>query len=110
MIAFGGVIVNDVENDFDSGRVQVAHHGFEFVYLAAAIAAAGVFRLRREETDRVVTPVISQAAIDQRLVINVRVHRQQLDRGHAQMFEVIDCPGATEPGVSAAQFRRNSRT
>jgi len=74
VIAFGRSrgCVNDVENDFDSSRVQVAHQVFEFVYLAAAIAAAGVFRLRREETDRVVTPVISKAAIDQRLVINMR--------------------------------------
>ncbi len=109
MISFGGMIVNDVENHFDPGRVQIAHHRFELGHLAAAIAAAGVFRFRREETDRVVTPVIRQAAIDQRLVIDVRVHRQQLDRGHAQIFEVINRAGAAEPGVSAAQFRRNAR-
>ena len=28
VIAFGGVIVNDVEDHFDPGGVQVAHHRF----------------------------------------------------------------------------------
>ncbi len=31
MVAFRGVIVNDVENHFDAGGVKVAHHGFELV-------------------------------------------------------------------------------
>ena len=83
MVAFGGMIVNDVENDFDSGGMQVAHHRFELVYLAAKVAAAGVSRFRREETNRVVTPVVAQSSIDQSFIINVDVHRQQLDGGHA---------------------------
>ena len=106
MVAFGGMIVNHVENHFDASGVKIAHHRFELGHLAAELPAAGVFAVRREKTDGVVTPVIRQAAIDQSLVINVRVHRQQLDRSHAKMFEVINCPGAAKTGISAAQFRR----
>src|SRR5205814_3430219 len=32
MAAFGGVIINHVENHFDSGGVQIAHHGFELAH------------------------------------------------------------------------------
>ena len=48
-------------------------------------AAAGVFRFRREVADRVVAPVIRQAFIDQNLVVDKRVHRQQLHRRDAQI-------------------------
>ena len=73
------------------------------------ITAAGIFRFRREETDRVVAPVIRQAAIDQRLVVDVRMHRQQLHRGHAEILEIFNRTGAAEPGVSSAQFLRHVR-
>ena len=63
---------------------------FEFGDLLAHRAAAGVFRFRRKKADRVVAPVIRQAAIDQNLVVDVRVHRQQLDRRDAQIFQIID--------------------
>ena len=43
MISFRGVIVNDVENHLDAGRVQIAHHAFELGDLFAHHAAAGVF-------------------------------------------------------------------
>ena len=109
MAAFGGVIINHVENHFDSGGVQIAHHGFDLAHLATEIAAAGVCRFRGEETDRIVTPVVSKSAIDQCLIIHVRLNGQQLDRGDAQMCEVLNCPGTAEPGISAAQFRRNVR-
>ena len=110
MIAFGGVVVNDVENDLDSSGVQIAHHPLELVHLLASIAAAGVFRFRREETNGVVAPVVCKSAIHQSLVINVGVHRQQLDRAYTQVFQIINRPSAAEGGVSAPQFRRNART
>ena len=56
MAAFGGMIVNHVENHFDAGGVQIAHHGFEFGHLAAEITAAGVVRFRGEETDACCNP------------------------------------------------------
>src|SRR5207249_3609986 len=40
MIALGGMIVNNIENYFDSGGVQVAHHHLKLVHLASQIAAA----------------------------------------------------------------------
>ena len=70
------MVVNNVENHFDPGGVQIAHHRFEFSYLLPHIATAGVFRLGREKSDRVVTPVVDQAAIDQLLVVNMGMHWQ----------------------------------
>ena len=64
VIAFPGVVVNDVQDHLDPGRVEIAHHPFELRDLPAHRAAARVLRLGREEADRVVAPVIRQAFVD----------------------------------------------
>src|SRR6266513_2336705 len=58
VIAFGGMIVNHVENRFDAGGMEAAHHRFELGDLFADLPAAGIFSMRSEETDRVVAPVV----------------------------------------------------
>src|SRR6266487_476786 len=64
MISFPSMIVNHVENHFDAGSVQAAHHRFELGDLLAHLPAAGIFSIRSEKTDRIITPVIRQAAVD----------------------------------------------
>ena len=59
MIAFCSVVINDVQDHLDAGRVQSLHHGLEFV---DAVGSA-VARLRSEETDGVVAPIIAQTAL-----------------------------------------------
>ncbi len=46
--------------------------------------------LGREERQRVVAPVVAQAAFQQVAVLQEGVHRQQLDRGDAQALQVLD--------------------
>src|SRR5262249_3400288 len=58
MISFPSVIVNHVKNHFAAGSVQTAHHHFELGDLLARLPAAGIFCMRGEESDRVVTPVV----------------------------------------------------
>src|SRR5437879_3527290 len=76
MISFGSMIINHVENHFDSGSVETAHHRFELRDLFTHLPAAGVLPVRSKKSNRVVTPVIRQAAIDQDLVVDVRVDWQ----------------------------------
>ena len=70
---------------------------------------AGVARLRGEEVDGVVPPVVAQPLLQQVAVVEEGVHRQQLDRGDAQLLEVGDHRRRGEPGVGAAQLRRQVR-
>src|SRR6267142_4775403 len=58
VISFPGVIVDYVENYFDAGSVQAAHHRFELGDLLAHLPAAGIFSMRSENGDSVVTPVV----------------------------------------------------
>ncbi|CFE44155.1 Uncharacterised protein [Mycobacterium tuberculosis] len=65
VVAFSGVVVDDVEDDLDAGFVQAAHHGFELGYRAAGLPGRRVLMVRGEESEGVVTPVVSQAEVQQ---------------------------------------------
>ena len=58
LIAFGSVVVDDVEDHFDTGFMQRLDHRLEFVNLRAGPLVDGVGRLGSEETQRVVTPEV----------------------------------------------------
>ena len=64
-------------------------------------------RFRSKEADRIIAPVIAQPAIDQNLVVEVRVHWQEFDRGHPQFFQILDRTSAPQSGVGSAQFSRH---
>ena len=109
MVALGGVVVDHVEDDLDAGGVQRLDHLLELGDLTAGVAAAGIARLRGEEVDGVVAPVVAQPLLQQVTVVEEGVHREQLDRGDAEILEVGDHRRRRETGVGAAQLRAAGR-
>ena len=71
-------------------RVQRLDHPLELADLLAARAGRGVQRVRREVADRAVAPVVGQPALDEEALVDDVVHRQQLDRGDAELAQVGD--------------------
>ena len=65
--------------------------------------------VRREVADRVVAPVVGQATVREEGLGDVLVHREQFDGGDTQMEQVGDGRLVAEPGVGAAQLRRDVR-
>ena len=59
MIAFAGVVVDNVEDDLDAGCVQGLDHLFELDDLSALVAAGAVAGHGREKAEGVVAPVIA---------------------------------------------------
>ena len=77
------------------GRVQRLDHRLELLHLADGTRRApgvvdGVAVVRGEEGDRVVAPVVAQAALDEVVVVDELVHRHQLDGRDAERGEVLD--------------------
>ena len=66
LVAFAGVVVDDVQDDFDACRMERLHHHFEF----AQRAGRGVAHLGREEADAVIAPVVAQTELDEPLVVD----------------------------------------
>jgi hypothetical protein len=102
LVALGGVVVDDVEDDLETGLVQGADHRLELRHLLAELPGGGVLVVRGEEADRVVAPVVAQAALGQVAVVDELVHRQQLDGGDAEVQQVLDHRRVSEARVGAA--------
>ena len=85
------------------GGVQRPDHHLELLDGVLLDAVVGVARRRGEEAERVVAPVVVQALLDQVAVVDVVVHRQQLDGRDAQVGQVLDGRLGGQPGVGAAQ-------
>ena len=98
VVALGGVVVDDVEDDLDADGVQRLDHRLELLHLTlrlsasgagqlagdSAVAGDGVGVVRGEEGDRVVAPVVAQSTVDEVVVVHELVHRHQLDRRDAE--------------------------
>ena len=102
LVAFGGVVVDHVEDHLDAGAVQRLDHVAEFVEHRQRPlrrgTRGGVAHMRRKERDRRIAPVVDQAG---RRVLRVELeHRHQLDRGDAQVDQVRDL--VDQPGIGAA--------
>ena len=104
-VAFGGVVVDHVEDYLKAGVVKVGDHFLELGNLAAGQVA----RVRGEKGDAVVAPVVVQAFVQQVLVVDEGVNRQQLDAGDAQLLDVLEQLVVGQAGKGAAQFFRHCR-
>ncbi len=104
--AFGGVVVDDVEDHLDAGRVQRLDHRLEF---AVGLERRGIVLVRREVADRVVAPVVPQTLLDQVPIVEEPMHWHQLDGGDAEALQVLDDGRRAETGVRAAILRRHLR-
>ncbi len=103
---FGGVVVDDVEDDLDPGLVQRPHHPLELADLLARRTGRRVARVRGEVADRVVAPVVLQAPAQQMVLVRELVDGQQLHGRHAQLHQVLDRRRVRQPGVGAPEFLR----
>jgi hypothetical protein len=86
--------------------VERLDHGLELGDLLAT-APAGVAVVRREEADGVVAPVVRQALALQRGVLDVLVHRHQLDGRDTEGGEVVDDRRVRDRRVGAADLLRH---
>ena len=100
MVALARMVVDHVEDHFQAGRVQRAHHALEL----ADGAGRRITAVRREEANGVVPPVVAKPMLQEPPLIDERVHRQELDRRDAEALQVFDGRAAGEAGVGAAQL------
>ena len=96
---FGGVVVDHIQYHLEPGTVQLAHHGLELGHcLSRAIT-----RLRGEEGNGVVAPVVGQPKLFQPRLRHEGGHRHQLHRGDPQRQQVFDHQRMADAEVGAPQ-------
>ena len=74
LIALGGVVENDVEDDLDVRAVQGLHHVAKLVDRSERILACAVTAVRGKEGDRSVSPVVGTS---RRCVLDVELEHWQ---------------------------------
>ena len=104
VVALGGVVVDDVEDDLEAGGVERLDHRLELVDLPPPVAGRAVVAVRGQEADAVVAPVVAQASLEQVGVVHELVHRQQLDGGDAEVGQVAGDCRVGQPGVGAPEL------
>ena len=103
VVALRGVVVDHVEDHLDPALVERLDHALELADLLAGLAGRRVRRVRREVADRGVAPVVLQAALEEERLVDDVMDGQELDRGHAELAEVIDRRLGGEAAVGPAQ-------
>ncbi|CAB4687869.1 unannotated protein [freshwater metagenome] len=92
LILFSGVVVDHIEQDLDAYIVKGLNH---FDELAFGVVAGNVFVMQRAPGQRHVSPIAALKRI-------ALVHRQQLNRRHAQQREIGGV--MPQPRKRATQF------
>src|SRR5258706_16203654 len=64
-------------------------------------AVAEIARLGREECQRIVSPIVAQAALNQGSILQGCVDRHELDSGDTETLEVLDNRGMRESSERA---------
>ena len=92
--------------------MQRPHHVLEFRHLSTRLTGPDrgrVLRVRGQEADRVVAPVVGQPTVDQESLRHAVLHRQQFDGGDTQSLQVVDRRRVRQTGVGAADLGRDVR-
>ena len=84
-IAFTGMVIDHVQDDFDTGIMDGIHHFPEF----CAGILMGITGFGCEKVDAVITPIIFQSAPDQECFINKSMYRHQLQRGNTECLQIL---------------------
>ena len=77
VVSFTCVVVDHVQNDFQSCSVQRLDHALELVHatIQGPGLRGGVAGFRRKKRDRVVAPVVGKSLVYQTLVVHEGLHR-----------------------------------
>ena len=101
-IPLGGVVVDDVQDDFETAVVEARDHLLEFAQRVRNVGR--ITRIGRKKSDRVIAPIVLQPLLEKMTVVNERMDGQQFHRGHPQRPDVVDDWLRTKSGVKAPQI------
>jgi hypothetical protein len=102
----GGVVQNDVEYHLDTRAMKRSHHRLELRHLLAEMPG-GVGRVRREERDRAVAPVVGQCPGSEVALRGEVLDRHELHGGDSEALEVLENRLLDESEIGPAKRRRH---
>src|SRR5512146_3089681 len=96
VVAFGGVVEDDIQDDLDAGLVQRRDYVAKLVHRAERIAARAVRLVRSKKRHGSVAPIVDQPG---RAILGVKLKdRQQLNRRDSEILQVRNYADHTRKG------------
>ncbi len=100
VIAFTGVVIDNVQDDLDARLMKGLHHILKFIDLAARLSATAVSDIRGKKADGIVSPIVGKVFLFQVPIGNKMVYRHQLYRGYPELFQIGNRHGMSDGGIS----------
>ena len=69
MIPFSGMVVHDIQDDLDARTMQRLDHRLELVDFSAFSWIGGISNIRGKIPDGIISPIIGEPLINQKLII-----------------------------------------
>ena len=104
LVALRGVVVDDVKDHLEPAIVQPRDHLLEFAQRVGHVGS--VARIGRKKADRIIAPIVLEAFLEQVIVVDEGVDRQELDGRDAKRLDVVDNRLRAEPCVKASAASR----
>src|SRR5271167_4812511 len=98
MISLRRMVIDNVKNHLQSGRVQGLDHRLELTNGVDREVA----RLKCEKTNRIIPPRVAQTAVYQLPIVDEVVHRHQFDRRYSESIKMFDDWGRCKASISAS--------
>src|SRR5947209_7199059 len=109
MAAFGWVVVDHVQDYFDTSAMESRDHHFELLDSILWQMRRGIAALRRKVRQRVVAPVIGEAVFHEVAIVKKVVYWQEFDCRNTKTDQVLDGSLRRQPGVRTTQPFRDIR-
>src|SRR5262245_60238955 len=97
------MVVDYVEDNFDVSCMEGSYHHFELLDGILSNSRSYIVWLRWKIRQRVITPIVGKPFFNQVSVVNVMVNRQQFNRRHSEIGEVLDYGFRCQTRIAAPQ-------
>src|ERR1700741_4927901 len=103
MVSFRRVVIYNVENYFQPGRMKSLDHCLKL----ADRVSRQVTRLQCKKTNRIIAPIVAESTIHKSTVIHEAMDGHKLDRRDTQACQIVDHGSRRQPRIRSAQASRN---
>ena len=109
LVAFGGVVVDHVENHFNATGVQSCDHHLKLLHRVLGDVHGGIATVGGKKSEGIIAPIIAEPPLEEMPIVEKVVHREELDGRDPQIGQMADGGFRSKPGISAAQRLRYLR-
>src|SRR5437867_10997381 len=104
MVPFRRVVVDYIQNHFQTGGMETPNHCVEFRNRTGRSRSHRVASVRRKKSKSVISPVIGEAPSNKVTLVGMMMNWHQLYGRYAEIFEMTNGWFRRQAGISSSHF------